>query len=184
MDNLLKGLNIYLIGMMGVGKTTVGIKLAQELNYRFLDTDSLIENISKKSISDIFKEEGEIVFRDLETKILEQVSIYIRSVISTGGGIVLKPHNWSYLHYGLTVWLDAPVNLLVERLAEDDTRPLLKEENLELKLESLLAARKSFYRQADLHILIEKNQTPEQIVSKIIEQIPSKIKPELKANLN
>lgn len=176
MNNLLKGLNIYLIGMTGVGKTTVGKLLAETLNYRFLDTDFFIETVAKKSINDIFKDEGETNFRDLETQVLAQVSSYVRSVISTGGGIVLKQQNWSYLHYGLIVWLDAPVNLLVQRLAEDDTRPLLQGENLELKLHSLLEQRKSLYSQADLHILIENNYTPEQIVSEIIEQIPLKIK--------
>lgn len=176
MNNLLKGLNIYLIGMTGVGKTTVGKLLAETLNYRFLDTDFFIETVAKKSINDIFKDEGETSFRDLETQALAQVSSYVRSVISTGGGIVLKQQNWSYLHYGLIVWLDAPVNLLVQRLAEDDTRPLLQGENLELKLHSLLEQRKSLYSQADLHILIENNYTPEQIVSEIIEQIPLKIK--------
>lgn len=178
MNNLLQGLNIYLIGMMGVGKTTVGKLLAEELNYRFLDTDSVIEELTKKSITDIFKEEGETVFRDIETQVLAEVSTYIKSVISTGGGIILKPQNWSYLHYGLTVWLDAPIDLLIERLAEDNTRPLLKEENIELKLQSLLDERKSFYAQADLHILIENNQTPEQIVTNIINLIPTKIKTE------
>lgn len=178
MNNLLQGLNIYLIGMMGVGKTTVGKLLAEELNYRFLDTDSVIEDLTKKSITDIFKEEGETVFRDIETQVLAEVSTYIKSVISTGGGIILKPQNWSYLHYGLTVWLDAPIDLLIERLAEDNTRPLLKEENIELKLQSLLDERKSFYAQADLHILIENNQTPEQIVTNIINLIPTKIKTE------
>lgn len=185
MNNLLKGLNIYLVGMTGVGKTTVGKLLAEKLNYRFLDTDFLIETVAKKTINDIFTDEGETSFRDLETQVLAQVSSYTKSVISTGGGIVLKQQNWSYLHYGLIVWLDAPANLLIQRLAEDKTRPLLQEENIALKLlklQSLSEERKPLYSQADLHILIENNYTPEQIVSEIIEQVPLKIKSSLSMN--
>ena len=184
MNDLLKGLNIYLIGMMGSGKTTVGKLLAKKFNYRFLDTDILIETIAGKTINEIFAQEGEAKFRELETKVLGEICAYTRSVISTGGGIVLKAKNWSYLHYGLIVWLDTPVELLVKRLAGDDTRPLLKETDLNLKLTSLLEQRKSFYEEADLHMFIEESQTPEEIVREIITQIPSKIKPEFQVDLN
>ena len=178
MNNLLKGLNVYLVGMMGSGKTTVGKLLAEQLNYRFFDTDILIETIVGKTIKEIFSQEGEATFRGLETQVLGEVSAYTRSVISTGGGVVLKAKNWSYLHHGLIVWLDVPVELLVKRLAEDDTRPLLKETDLNLKLTSLLEQRKSFYEEADLHIVIVESQEPKEIVTEIITQIPTKIKPE------
>ena len=75
MSNLLQGLNIYLIGMMGSGKTTVGNHLAQSLNYRFIDTDHTIEAIAKKPISAIFEQSGEAYFRELETKVLAELSI-------------------------------------------------------------------------------------------------------------
>jgi shikimate kinase len=97
-------------------------------------------------------------------------------VIATGGGAVLRPLNWGYLRHGLIIWLDAPISLLIERLAEDNTRPLLKMDNLSLKLETLLAERKSLYQEADLQIAIAKNENPEQIVSKILEQIPNVLK--------
>jgi shikimate kinase len=184
MDNLLQGLNIYLIGMMGVGKTTIGQLLADKLNYRFLDTDLIIETAANKTINEIFEREGEVSFRLIETEVLGEVSNYIRTVISTGGGIVLNPKNWSYLHYGLIIWLNAPLELLIKRLAQDRSRPLLKEVDLKLKLESLLEQRKPLYGQADLSIEIEANQTPEEITTEIIKQIPSKIRPEFKANLN
>jgi shikimate kinase len=76
----------------------------------------------------------------------------------------------------LIIWLDAPISLLVERLAEDNTRPLLKIDDLSLKLETLLAERKSLYQEADLQIAIAKNENPEQIVSKILEQAPNVLK--------
>jgi shikimate kinase len=176
MGDRLQGLNLYLIGMMGTGKTTVGQVLAKELGYRFFDTDVLIERVAQKSINELFAEEGETFFRELESQVLGEVSACTRSVIATGGGAVLRPVNWSYLRHGLIIWLDAPISLLIERLAEDNTRPLLKMDNLSLKLETLLAERKSLYQEADLQIAIAKNENPEQIVSKILEQAPNVLK--------
>jgi shikimate kinase len=176
MGDRLQGLNLYLIGMMGTGKTTVGQVLAKELGYRFFDTDVLIERVAQKSINDLFTEDGETFFRDLESQVLGEVSACTRSVIATGGGAVLRPLNWGYLRHGLIIWLDAPISLLIERLAEDDTRPLLKIDDLSLKLETLLAERKSLYQEADLQIAIAKNENPEQIVSKILEQAPKVLK--------
>ncbi|PZV27872.1 MAG: shikimate kinase [Snowella sp.] len=176
MGDRLQGLNLYLIGMMGTGKTTVGQRLAKELGYRFFDTDVLIERVAQKSINELFAEDGETFFRDLESQVLGEVSACTRSVIATGGGAVLRPVNWGYLRHGLIIWLDAPISLLVERLAEDNTRPLLKIDDLSLKLETLLAERKSLYQEADLQIAIAKNENPEQIVSKILEQAPNVLK--------
>ena len=176
MGDRLQGLNLYLIGMMGTGKTTVGQRLAKELGYRFFDTDVLIERVAQKSINELFAEDGETFFRDLESQVLGEVSACTRSVIATGGGAVLRPVNWGYLRHGLIIWLDAPISLLIERLAEDNTRPLLKIDDLSLKLETLLAERKSLYQEADLQIAIAKNENPEQIVSKILEQAPNVLK--------
>ena len=177
MNNLLKGINVFLIGMMGTGKTTVGKKLAQQLGYRFFDTDVLIERVADRKIKEIFAHEGEESFRQLETQVLREVSAYTKSAIATGGGIVLRQENWSYLHYGLIVWLDAPPELLIERLADDNTRPLLQDPNPSQKLSHILEARRPIYTQADLQVKIEKYQTPEQIASQIIEMIPTVVKP-------
>ena len=184
METILKGVNVYLIGMMGCGKTTIGKLLAQELEYRFCDTDSLIETVTQKKINQIFAQEGEAYFRDLEAKILAEVSTYIRSVVATGGGIVLRAENWSYLHHGMIIWLDTPIELLVSRLAEDQNRPLLQKANLRDKLTDLINQRQSLYQQADLTIKISSNQTPTDIVSQIIKAMPSKIKSEKKPELN
>lgn len=176
MKELLKAINIYLIGMMGSGKTTVGELLAKELKYRFLDTDAVITAVAQKSINQIFAEDGEREFRQLESDVLRQVSAYLYTVIATGGGIILRQENWSHLRDGMVVWLDVPVNILGERLKHDDTRPLLKTEELETKLTTLYAQRKSLYQQADIIIKVEKYDSPQDIVRKIIEEIPSKIK--------
>ncbi len=170
MKNLLQGLNIYLIGMMASGKTTIGKHLAKDLNYRFLDTDEIIETVAKKSISDIFLTEGEQYFRELETKVTAELSIYTRSVISTGGGIIQQQMNWSYLRHGLIVWLDTDLKILQKRLAEDKSRPLAD------KLESLLETRRPLYAQADIRIAIDQEQPPADIAVKIIETIPTVLK--------
>lgn len=176
MSNLLQGVNVYLIGMMGVGKTTIGRLLAQELGYGFLDTDEVIVKAAGKSITQIFADEGETTFRNLESAVLSQVCAYTKLTIATGGGIVLKQENWGYLHHGLIVWLDVPVDILLKRLAEDDTRPLLQDPNPEAKLRSLLAQRQPLYSQADLHLTITEVETPEQIVTRLITAIPSVLK--------
>ena len=123
MQNLLQGLNIYLVGMMGSGKTTVGELLAKEMGYKFFDTDSLITQIAGKSIPDIFAEDGEPAFRVLESQVLGEISSYTRLVVATGGGIVIDPQNWSYLHQGLVIWLDVPISILVARLQSDISTP-------------------------------------------------------------
>ncbi len=158
--------NIYLIGMMGSGKTTVGQLLAQKLNYRFFDTDVLLEYEAQKSIPEIFATKGEAYFRELETKVLKKVSAYARRrAIATGGGIIQEPVNWGYLRQGLVIWLDTDIDILKERLVGDNTRPLAN------KLDSLFEARRCLYAQADLHITISKKQTPEQIADEIMRHL-------------
>lgn len=177
-NNLLKGVNLYLIGMMGAGKTTVGRLLAKELDYGFVDTDAVIEKAAcDKPITQLFADEGEAGFRQMETQVLAQVCAFTKLVIATGGGIVLRPENWSYLHHGLIVWLDVPVEILYARLAEDTTRPLLQDNDPKGKLKLLLKERQPLYSQADLQITISETETPEQLAIRIIETIPSVLKP-------
>lgn len=170
MNQILQGVSVYLIGMMGSGKTTVGQQLAKDLNYRFIDTDSTIEAIAKKPISEIFAQEGETYFRELETRVLSELCVYTRSVIATGGGIIGKQINWSYLRDGLVVWLDVDLEILKKRLAQDETRPLAA------KLETLLKTRRPLYSQADIAIAINSDLTPQAISAQILEAIPTVIK--------
>ena len=178
MSNLLQGVSVYLIGMMGAGKTTVGRQLAKDLNYRFIDTDKTIETIAKQPISEIFATQGEAYFRNLETQVLGELSVYTRSVISTGGGIITEQINWSYLRDGLVVWLDVDLEILKQRLSHDKTRPLAN------KLESLLKSRRALYAQADLAIAINSNLPPAKVSAKIIEAIPTVLKSEAKLDRN
>lgn len=91
-------------------------------------------------------------------------------------GIILRRDNWSYLHHGIIIWLDVPVEILYKRLAEDTTRPLLQDTDPQGKLRSLLEQRQALYNQADLRITITAEETSEQIVKRIIENIPSILK--------
>ena len=168
-NTLLKGVNVYLIGMMGSGKSTIGKILAQKLNYRFFDTDVLIEKVAQRTIPEIFASEGESYFRELESKVLRELSAYTHSAIATGGGIIQQTVNWSSLRQGLIVWIDADIEVLQERVAKDTNRPLAS------KLQSLLSKRHSLYAQADLKVKSDRVKTPEQVATEIINQIPNKI---------
>ncbi|WP_159783327.1 shikimate kinase [Sodalinema gerasimenkoae] len=173
---LLQGLNIYLVGMMGSGKSTTGTHLAHQLHYRYFDTDSLIEQVAGQSVSEIFAQEGEAAFRQLESQVLSQLSAYQRSVISTGGGIVVDLTNWSYLRYGLVVWLDVAPELLVERLGGDESRPLLQTDDPLQTLQRILDERRSRYEQADLRIEVTSGDSPESVSDRIIAAIPQVLK--------
>lgn len=176
MKDLLKGINVFLIGMMGVGKTTVGQQLARQLGYGFLDTDAIIEQLAGKTVNEIFSNDGEEAFRQLEAQVLSEVAAYTNLTVATGGGIVLRQLNWSYLHHGLVIWLDAPVSVLIERLKNDNTRPLLQTPDPAQALQTLLDARRQLYAEADLCIPITATQTPEEIAARIITEIPTVLK--------
>ncbi|MEM9149492.1 MAG: shikimate kinase [Cyanobacteria bacterium P01_F01_bin.3] len=149
---LLKKTNLYLVGMMGAGKTTIGRKLANRLGYHFFDTDALIEQSTGQKVNDLFAKEGEAGFREIETQVLAQISSHTNLVVATGGGIVTQQMNWSYLHHGVVIWLDVPVPVLVSRLSGDTTRPLLKDVDLSAKLTDLIEQRGHRYAMADIRI--------------------------------
>ena len=170
-----QGLNLYLIGMMGAGKTTVGQVLAQELRYRFFDTDAVVQQAAGQSIAQLFAMAGEAEFRTLETQVLAELSAYNRLVIATGGGIVVQRENWGLLRHGIIIWLDVPVEQILLRLQGDTSRPLLQDADPAEKVRSLLRQRQSLYAQADLHIAWEADETPQQVAHRIIGQIPTVI---------
>jgi shikimate kinase len=176
----LQGINFYLIGLMGSGKSTVGRALSNCLGYPLFDTDHLIEELAQKSIPEIFAADGELIFRDMETQVLAELSSYRRLVVATGGGIILKRSNWSYLRHGILVWLDAPIDIIFERIQEDPDRPLLKTDDPKETLQQISEQRRSLYSEADLHIVIRPEDSPEGIADRILAAIPSILKePEL-----
>lgn len=161
------GTPLYLVGMMGSGKSTVGRLLSQSLAYRYFDTDDLIEKSVGAPVRQIFDENGEDLFRDLETQVLAELSQYARSVISTGGGAVLRTENWGHMRHGIVVWLNGSPATLAARIAGADSspdekanRPLLNDaedtaESTEAELASLLETRFKFYDEADVVVPLE-----------------------------
>jgi shikimate kinase len=175
---MLNGTNIFLIGMMGAGKSTVGKLLAQQLGYNFIDTDPLIEQCAGKSIPEIFADDGEDVFRDLEQQILSQVSAYTRLVVATGGGIVMRSLNWSHLHDGIVVWIDVPVEVLHDRLkTASEQRPLLHTADPLQTLHDIYAQRRDRYAQADISIMVNADETSEAVSDRLLNMIQTRITP-------
>lgn len=178
MSNLIKGLNLYLIGMMGSGKSTLGRIIAKKLGYQFFDTDELIVRVAGKSINEIFATEGETAFRDLETQVISEICAYKNLVVATGGGMVIRQKNWSYLRHGVIVWLDVPVEELYQRLKEDTNRPLLRDPDPLGKLTQILSDRQRMYAQADIQIQVSTPETPDNLAMRVLAEIPKVLKPE------
>lgn len=130
-------MKIYLIGMMGSGKSTLGIELAKRLNYRFIDMDTYIEDETKMTINDIFKVYGESWFREYEKKVLNEFFKMDNLIIATGGGIIKNKNNKDLID-GLCVYLECPLEVLEKRLEGDNQRPLLKTRSVKEILEERL----------------------------------------------
>ena len=169
----LGGRNIFLIGMMGSGKSQTGPVLAKMINYAFVDTDDVIEKASKQSISSIFERDGEKVFRDVEKKVLKEISQYHSLVIATGGGLVTLPENWGILHQGIVIWLDLDLKRSIKRLESDKKkRPLLRGDDLAETFSQIYESRKPIYLESDLRIEVE-DQSPYEVATMVAEHLPS-----------
>jgi shikimate kinase len=141
--------NIVLIGFMGSGKTAVGRRVAEQMRFQFVDTDSLIVSRAGMDIPAIFARHGEERFREMETAALESLSTLDRCVISTGGGIVMRERNRELLRaLGVVVWLTADEDTIFERVSRNTKRPLLQTENPRETVSQLLAARRPIYTAA------------------------------------
>ncbi len=172
----LEGINLYLVGMMGAGKSAVGRPLAEALGYRFLDADSVIEQVAGRPIPQIFAEEGEGGFRELETAVLDRIAGWHSLVVATGGGVVTRPVNWGHLRQGVVVWLDAPEEVLLQRLAADPTpRPLMAAPDPAERLNALLTDRRALYAQADLTV-IQGEEPAAEVARRVLEGLPSILK--------
>ncbi|KAM3390829.1 hypothetical protein ACQJBY_012445 [Aegilops geniculata] len=155
---------VYLVGMMGSGKTTVGKIIAEVLGYSFFDSDKLVEqSVGIPSVAEIFQVHSEAFFRDNESEVLRDLSSMHRLIVATGGGAVIRPINWSYMRKGLTIWLDVPLDALARRIAAVGTasRPLLHQESGDpyakayAKLTALFEQRMDSYANADARVSLE-----------------------------
>jgi len=144
---------IVLVGMMGVGKSTVGRKLAALLHLNFCDADDEIEEAAQMSVSEIFERFGEAYFRDGERRVIARLIDGGPSVIATGGGAFVQEDTRALIcERGIAVWLDADVDTLLDRVKRKDTRPLLRDGDPREIISRLKAEREPAYAEAPLHV--------------------------------
>lgn len=160
--------NIFLVGPMGAGKSTVGRQLSRALKKQFIDSDKAIEERTGASISLIFDLEGEEGFRRREQAVIEELTALDDIVLATGGGAVLAEVNRSNLmSRGFVVYLSAPVDLLIERTARDRLRPLLRTDDPATRVAELLAERDPIYRQVADAVVHTDRRSARHVVKEI-----------------
>lgn len=160
--------NIFLVGPMGAGKSTIGRLLASELNLSFRDSDRVIEERTGADIPWIFDMEGEEGFRERETAVLTELSTEANVVIATGGGIILREQNRTIMKSsGFVCYLTASIDQLVERTSRDKKRPLLQVENPRQKIIDLLSLRDPLYRDAADFVINTDRRSPKAVAQEI-----------------
>ena len=167
--------NIFLIGMMGSWKSTVGKKLATSLDLKFVDTDDEIEEATEQTVAEIFEVRGEAQFREMESAYFVEKSQQFGYVISTGGGIVVSDANRNALqNNGITIFLKASPETLSHRIKNTEKRPLLHGDDSLMKLSKIWKDRKDFY-EASAHLTIETDRlNPAQVLEIIIKKLDVK----------
>lgn len=162
--------NIYLIGMMGSGKTVTGKRLASLLHYGFVDVDESIQQKTGRSIVELFEKEGEGYFRKQESKVLGEISKINNRVVATGGGTVLSEGNVSLMRQtGKTIFLETSLEVLWQRVRAKKDRPLLKSGDPRQSLEQLFNERKDLYEKACDFRVNTDARTPVQVARNILE---------------
>ncbi|MDG1450140.1 MAG: shikimate kinase [Ascidiaceihabitans sp.] len=159
---------VVMVGMMGAGKTAVGRALAQRLGVAFLDSDAEIEVAANRSVPEIFERDGEAFFRSRETQIIERLLIEKRCILSTGGGAFLSEKNRTNISaQGISVWLNADLELLWSRVRSKDTRPLLRTDDPRGTLKNIYDQRVPIYSLADLTV----GSAPEYSIEDMVDQV-------------
>lgn len=169
---------LVLVGMMGAGKTSVGRRLANSLGVPFRDADAEIEVAAGCTINEIFERFGEPAFRAGERKVIARLLAEPPHVLATGGGAFMDTETRARIHEtAVSVWLRAPIDLLMERVMRKDTRPLLRNTDSRAALERLLKEREPVYAEAD--ITIESDDGPQEaVVRRILTALDGKRAPE------
>lgn len=165
--------NIILIGFMGCGKTSVGIRLSYRLRKTMIDTDKMIERLNKMTVSEIFARMGEPAFRDMETQCLERLLEETDGeIISVGGGLPMREENRKLLkQLGTVIYLRVTPQTVCKRLASDTTRPLLQGEHPEEKVRTLLEQRSPIYEDAANWVLDVDDKDFDTILDEIVERM-------------
>lgn len=161
--------NIFLIGMMSSGKTTVGKQIAQKLNMEFVDIDDIVEKVTDTPIPEIFEKYGEKRFRDMEGAFFREKAMQTNQVFATGGGVVLDNKNRQVLkNSGITILLRTRSDSLSKRIRSTVSRPLLQDaDDLEDRLAFIWDERKSYY-ESTAHFIVDTDKLSPEIVVQII----------------
>lgn len=163
---------IALVGMMGAGKTAVGKVLAARLQVPFLDSDAEIEKAANMKVAEIFQRDGEAFFRDREAEIIRRLLDGKGGVLSTGGGAFLREQNRELIsRKGVSVWLNADLDLLWRRVRHKTTRPLLMTGDPYKTLKGLYENRVSQYAKADLAVAAQPEYTVEEMADRVIDSL-------------
>ena len=161
---------IFLIGMMGCGKSAIGKQLSDYFKKPFIDTDVVIETKENKTINEIFNSQGESYFRKIESETLRNINK--SSIISCGGGIIIDALNRNFMNeHGHTIYLKTSISVLEERLEGQSKRPLLDHNDNKKSLEKLYKSRKDLYEQTADFTLITNNLSIRKVESKILEHL-------------
>ncbi len=173
---------IAIIGLMGVGKTTLGVKLAEKLGYYFVDLDQEIEDQQRKQINEIFAQNGEKYFREIEKEIIKEIIKRDEPmVLALGGGAFMEEETRKILlEKSFVIWLKAPIDVIMHRIGNKNNRPLLNNVDKRQVLQELMEKREPFYAMADFEIetsqgnhefLIEKILKVKEAISKNLQKI-------------
>lgn len=166
-----KKCHLWLLGLSGSGKSTLGPLLANRLGLSFVDTDQRITEAAGCSIPEIFKDGGEARFRQLESRIVSEVSKLQPAVVSCGAGVVLDPVNRQIMStHGIRIYLQASLPVLSERLSRSNDRPLLSSGPLLPQLQAQWEKRRNGYEESELRISVDDG-TPDQILGRILEKL-------------
>jgi len=165
-------MNIFIVGPMGSGKTTVGKIVANELFLEFFDTDATIEDKTGVTIDWIFDIEGEAGFRKRETLVLKELVSSNSIVLATGGGIVIEPENRELLaSRGTVFYLHTPLETQISRTSKDKDRPLLKGQDPAKVLADLQESRQAFYQEVSDHIINTENKSGSDVANEIVKLV-------------
>lgn len=166
---------VVLVGMMGAGKTAVGKALAARLNVPFLDSDAEIELAANMTIAEIFARDGQAFFRDRETEVLDRLLENECGILSTGGGAFLAERNRQLISdKGISVWLNASLPLLWNRVKHKDTRPLLRTANPKVTLGEIYDQRVPIYAMSDLKVTAKSEYTIEEMAGHVLDALATR----------
>jgi shikimate kinase len=163
--------SIVLVGLMGAGKTCIGQRLASKTGLSFVDADAEIEAAADCTVEEIFTRYGEQAFRDGERRVITRLLEGPRRVLATGGGAFVNPKTRENVHrHGVSVWLNADLDILVQRVSRRNDRPLLKNGNPRETLERLIEQRYPCYAEADITV-DTGNEPPDSTVEKVVDAL-------------